>query len=119
LASEVHWNEFADAFGCVAQHVLLHLHRVKLSVRAVLLIVRSPFSCATQIANVCKVQLSFQAKFCLQIAWCHVDLSSKQYDIVHFNFFFAVADQESFGDEAALWVLLLNVARRNAVGVCA
>ena len=39
LASEVHWNEFADAFGCVAQHVLLHLHRVKLSFRAVVLIV--------------------------------------------------------------------------------
>ena len=60
-----------------------------------------PIFCATNLAQICKVQLKVKIELLKLVSCSHVDFGPKKNRFFNFNFLFTEADQEGLGNETS------------------
>lgn len=107
-------HKLANALRQRLDNEALRAHLLEDGLRLELAHVLLPLFGSAQVAQVRKVEVYVQVEFCLQVFGFHIKLSSEKGDIIDLYFFFAVANQVRFGQEAAL---VVNDLRRHQVVV--
>ena len=93
---EGHWDEFAKTLRQALELERLRAHFLEDSIRLKLVHMLLPLLGPAHIAQVREEQVHFEVEVRVQVVWLDVQLRPEQDNVVDFDFFFAVADEECF-----------------------